>query len=85
MPHRHWMLKNNVPLENIPDDIHFQSIENKFKFEERRKQVMMEFSLIYVSKVLLERDEERIAQHQIEEVEAKIRAEEQKIKEMRQK
>lgn len=29
MPHRHWMIKNNVDLTNIPDEIQYQAIEIK--------------------------------------------------------
>lgn len=59
MPHRHWMLRNNVDMKDIPDEIKYQALETKFKFTIKRKQAMMEYSLVYASKVMMDREEKK--------------------------
>ena len=70
IPHRHWMLRNNVDISFIADELEYQSYEAKFHFNKRRQQVMMEFSLVFASRVIMDWDMERIAQEQIEAIKA---------------
>ena len=65
MPHRLWMERNNIDLKAIPDEIHYQELEKKFKFTKKRQQVMIQFALMAASKQLMEFEEERIVMDQI--------------------
>lgn len=48
-------------MKEFADEIYYQTLEVKFQFTKKRQQIMMEYSFIKASKVLLERDEVRIA------------------------
>lgn len=37
MPHRQWMVRNNVEMTTFPDEIKYQAIEVKFRFTQRRQ------------------------------------------------
>jgi len=37
MPHRHWMIRNNLDIAEIPDEIEYQRYEAEFKFNQRRQ------------------------------------------------
>ena len=61
MPQRNWMVRNKIGMKEFADEIYYQTLEAKFQFTKKRQQIMMEYSFIKASKVLLERDEVRIA------------------------
>jgi len=46
MPHRHWLLRNNIDPNIVPEEVVYQELEITFRFTEKRHQIMMELSII---------------------------------------